>query len=90
MTTTGKKSYWKTPEGRARYLAAYETTLDLWPVVLATCHIPSQKRQCSPLHVAGAIRLFPPSSQGPAACRKVKVAQHTMAFPFVPQVPSAF
>ena len=39
---------------------------------------------------AGAIRLFPPSRKGSAACRKSMVAQTTTTFPSVPQVRSAF
>jgi hypothetical protein len=58
--------------------------------VLATWHIRSQKRQFSPSHFAGAIRLFPPSYQGLAACRKGMVVQITTTFPSVPQVQSAF
>jgi hypothetical protein len=56
------------------------------PPVLATRHIRSQKRPFSPSHVAGTIRLFSPSSQGLAACRKGMVVSITTAFPSVPQV----
>jgi hypothetical protein len=52
-----------------------------------TCYLPHPftKVMVSPFHVAGAIRPFPPSSQDLAACRKVKVVQHTMAFRFFPR-----
>ena len=43
-----------------------------------------------PMSSAGAIRLFPPSSQSLAACRESPVVQITAAFLSVPQVPPAF
>jgi hypothetical protein len=44
-------------------LPTWCSTFTVCPV-LATRHIRPQKRQLSPSNFAGAIRLFPPSSQG--------------------------
>ncbi len=50
---------------------------------------PFSKETGFTLNSAGAIRLFPPSYQGLAACRKGMVVSITTAFPSVRQVQSA-
>ncbi len=42
MSIDTERSPWKTPEGRARYMAASETTLGLWPVPYEERDVPTQ------------------------------------------------
>ncbi len=59
------------------------------PPVLATQHVRSQKRQCSPSNVAGAIRLFPPSYLGLRSLQEGHGCPDHEDFPSVLQVQSA-
>src|SRR2546425_204710 len=51
---------------------------------------PFSKETVFTLNFASAIRLFPSSYQGLAACRKVMLVQSTTAFPSIRHVQSAF
>ncbi len=79
-------SMFKTPEGQARYFAAYDATLALWPVPVTSLEVPTRHgithvNACGPEDAPGA---RPPARRGHQLYHVV--SQHRCPQPGVPRL----